>query len=391
MSFNLLKTLTDQIGPDAIKAMSSAFGENPDMIAKGIQGGIPAVAAGLIGAASKPNNKDLFSKALDGIDLDLAGNLAGNLTGANSSSFFGNGTDMLGSLLGNADLGSLVGGISKFSGLSKGSTGSMVSTLGSLALSAIGNQQKSSGLDIGGILGSLVGQKDLIAKAIPAGLGSILGGSGLLKSFGFGDLAKDFMDSGNQAKQKLASAASEASRMAEPKKGNNWTKWLIWILVALAAIWLLMRLFGPDTEKQIERQIENTNQEIDRNVEKASEKIDEAVGYISDLFEVDGVNYGKQTAAFFSDASDLFNGITDVNSAREALPKLNEFSRNLDGISKAYDGFSVEAQTKFQRLVEASMPAYNDAVDNLYQNAEIKNVLSPVMDQITQKLDKFTR
>ena len=391
MSFNLLKTLADQIGPDAIKAMSSAFGENPDMISKGVQGGIPSIAAGLVGAASKPNNMDLFAKALDGIDLDLAGNLAGNLTGANSSSFLGKGTDMLGALLGNADLGSLVGGISKFSGLSRGASGSLVSTIGSLALSAIGNEQKSSGLDLGGILGSLAGQKDLVAKAIPAGLGSILGGSGLLKSFGFGDLAKDFMDGSKQVKQSFASASSEASRLAKPKKGNNWTKWLIGIVLAAVAIWDFSKLFGPDKEAEIERQIEKTNEQIDRNVEKAGEKIDEAVGYISDLFEVDGVNYGKQTAQFFSDASDLFNGITDVDSAKEAIPKLNEFSRNLDGITKAYDGFSLEAQTKFQRLVEASMPAYNEAVGKLYENEDIKNVLSPVMDPITQKLDAFRR
>ena len=392
MSFNLLKTLTALLGPDAIKSMSGAFGESSEMIEKGIQGGIPSVLAGLVGAASKPGNKDLFSRALDGVDLDLAGNLAGNLTGEKSSSFFGQGSDMLGSLLGSADLGSLVSGISKFSGLSKGSSGSLVSTIGSLAFSAMGNEQKSSGLDIGGILGSLAGQKDLIAKAIPAGLGSILGGSGLLKSFGFADLANDFLDSsGEQVKKTFDSVSAQASNLAEPpKQKSNWSKYLIGILLAVAAIWIISRFIGPDKEAKIEKQIAETNEQIDNSIEKAAEKIDEATDYISDLFEVDGVNYGKQTADFFSNATDLFNGITDVNSAKEAIPKLNEFSSTLDGITEAYDGFSVEAQTKFKRLVNASMPAYNSAVEKLYQNEGIKNALAPALDPITQKLESLS-
>jgi hypothetical protein len=60
--------------------------------------------------------------------------------------------------------------IGKFAGVGEGASKSMLGMLGPVVLGALGQQQRSAGLDANGLMSLLTSQKDQIAAAIPSGL-----------------------------------------------------------------------------------------------------------------------------------------------------------------------------------------------------------------------------
>ena len=64
--------------------------------------------------------------------------------------------------------------------MDEGTSKSMLSMLGPVVLGALGQQQRSTGLDASGLVSLLTSQKDQIAAAIPSGLAGQLSAAGLI-------------------------------------------------------------------------------------------------------------------------------------------------------------------------------------------------------------------
>ena len=121
--------------------------------------------------------------------------------------------------------------------------------------------------------------------------------------------------------QRAAGAAAAASR--------NWLYWLIPIL-AIAAV--LAYLFARPGEQGL---------------------------------LVGGVDIGKQVTDSISSLRTTLDGVTDVASARAALPKLQEVTAQIDRVDGMVGQLSTDQRKLLAGLVNPAMPALNQLFDKV--------------------------
>ena len=149
--------------------------------------------------------------------------------GPGQQSLVNSGLSALSSLLGGSATSALGGALSKFTGMSQGSSSSLIGMLAPAVLGTLGDQQAEQGLDASGLARLLASQKDNIAAALPPGFGSLLSAAGVP---GF------------------AAAGNQASRMAQAD--TSFPDWLKWVLGALALAVLAWWLFGKRPAEIVE-------------------------------------------------------------------------------------------------------------------------------------------
>lgn len=259
MSLNLLDMLKDQVTGQLANQASSFLGEDESAVTKALGGIFPSVLGSMIGKASDKSSASGIMDMIGGLDMNMLGNI-GDLFGGGASSVNGllnSGGGILNTLLGDK-MGGIVEMISKVSGLGSGSTSSLMKMAAPFLMGIIGKQVAGKGA--GGLMDLLMGQKEHVAKALPSGMGSLLG-------LGFADM-------GNKAKEAFAgastmatgatknvskaasaavgSAGSVASSAANAaggaaSTGLGWIKWALPIIAIAAIGFWLMNKGGAET------------------------------------------------------------------------------------------------------------------------------------------------
>jgi outer membrane protein OmpA-like peptidoglycan-associated protein len=174
---SILNSLKGMIGNEVVSGLASHLGESNDGVNKAMGGILPSLLGGLMNSKQEDHSMlgGLLSQA-GGLGGDgIASSLLSGLVGGNSNSGLGSiGSSLVSGLLGNK-LGGVADLIGKFAGVKSSSSNSLMSMGGSLIASYLGKKMLGDKLNFGGILNMITGQKDEIAKAAPAGLGSLLG------------------------------------------------------------------------------------------------------------------------------------------------------------------------------------------------------------------------
>ena len=124
-------------------------------------------------------------------------------------------------------------------------------------MGTIGQQrQQGRSLEANGITDLLASQKDNIAAALPTGLSSLLGGTGLLDALG--GAARTATAAGSEPAQVANSAirvvGDTGRRAAGMAASRNWLDWLIPI-AAIAA--LLIYYLGRPAEQVVQRALQH--------------------------------------------------------------------------------------------------------------------------------------
>ena len=168
MSVNLVDLVMKQVGGNIPGILGSLLGESADRTQGALAGAVPAILGGLMGAMSKGGETvNQFDAAIDQQDDGILDDLAGMLGGGEHKQIAEQGGGLLSSLLGDGVIGSLVGAVGKFSGLGGGSSKSLLGLLAPIVMSVLSRQKREQGLDSGGLVNLLMGQKDNIESAIP--------------------------------------------------------------------------------------------------------------------------------------------------------------------------------------------------------------------------------
>lgn len=193
-----LKKLTDTLlSSDSIKGLSGLTGASDLDVKKVLNQALPTLLDGANGQATNKDTADGFATALS----DHAKSDTNDLTNFLGNVDLKDGAKIIKHLLG-SDKDSVVKDVSKQTGVSKSKTTSILSGFAPLLMSLLGqqtNEDKDSGSDIGGLIGSLLSNADL---------GGIL--SGLLGS-----------DDSSSTKKKKSSKKKSAS---DSGSGNMLTK-----------------------------------------------------------------------------------------------------------------------------------------------------------------------
>ncbi len=184
MAFNLVDLVKDQVGSAVMNQLGSALGGNSDVTEKAVGGAIPSILQGLMGSASTSSGAESLFKAVQDQDDGILSNLGDLIGGGADSPFASAGSGVLSSLLGGGALGNLASAVAGFSGLGKSSSNSLMGLLAPIIFSVIKRKVLGGGLNAASLASMMMGQKDNIAAAMPAGLSEQLNSSGFLDSIG---------------------------------------------------------------------------------------------------------------------------------------------------------------------------------------------------------------
>jgi OmpA-OmpF porin, OOP family len=175
---NLLDSLKGLASNELVSAASKSLGESEGGIGKAIGAILPSILGGVMNSNSGSHSvlSDLLTKA--GGNNNMIGDLIGGITsGKTDSPAMSIGGGLLKSLFGDKVAG-IANLISNFAGIKSGSSQSLLGIGGSLIASFLGKKMLGEGLNFGGIMNWLSGQKNEIESAIPSGFSTLLSGAG---------------------------------------------------------------------------------------------------------------------------------------------------------------------------------------------------------------------
>ena len=231
MSIDLGNLLQSQLGGVLGQFLTNS-GEAEESSGKAAGLAIPAIVAGLVKHVSgNPTNASgLFDLITGAAGNSLTGAVSQAAEGSNLGSLIDLGKSLLPNLLG-GNAADVADQISQQSGVSKASSGSLLSLALPLVLSVLRGQAKEGNLNQGQLLGLLAQQQGWLSQVLDSNMLSALG-IGSLSGI-FGGLSNLLGGLGNAG---AAVAGGAAAATAAAKKGGNGK----WIALAAAAVIALL-------------------------------------------------------------------------------------------------------------------------------------------------------
>ncbi len=347
MSFNLVDLVKGQLGGPALGQLGALLGEDNNKTEAALGAAIPGLLSGLTTSANADGGASLFD-AVNKQDDSILDNIGGMLTGGNSSNVMNQGSNILGSLLGNGAAGGLASAVAGLTGIGGKSSSGLMGMLMPIVLGMIKRKIFGGGggfsQNAGGLLSLLNGQKDNIQAAMPSGFQNQLQSSGFMdqmSNFGSGvtgaasnaagavgnaasNVAGNVGDAASNVAGGVGNAAGNIGDAAgnAASSGGGFLKKLLPI-AAIVAIGLMAWKFLSGNKPEMP----DVNVP---SVEMPSIEMPDMPGL------PDGMK-GELSEAF-SGATSAAGSITDVDSAKAALPKFDGLTAVLDKVPEGSRG-----------------------------------------------------
>ena len=383
MATNLVSVVMQFLTPDMIAKIASVLGLDRNVAQKTIAGAIPALLASLADVASTPNGARQLTNTL-AQQSDSLENLKNLVGGAGQNLVADSGSNMLSGLFGGGTLDTMAQTIGKFAGIGEGTSKSLLGMLGPVVLGALGQQQRSMGLDASGLASLLTSQKDQIAAAMPSGLADQLSAAGLIDGAAGGlrsGAAAASAAGGRlaEASERTVSRAGEAaSAAARTTAASQWPYWLVAAVVLGGLAWFALGRSGEDTVAQLPPP-------------STTRTATGTVGAAPTDLTVGGMNLATQINSSVGSIRTVLPGITDAASAEAALPKLKEATAQLNEVGSRAAQLSPEGKSTLIKLIVAVTPAINQMCDKVLATPGAGAVGKPAIDELRGKLDTLAR
>jgi Bacterial protein of unknown function (DUF937) len=359
MAANLVSLVSQFLTPDMIGRIATALGLDRNKVQAAISGAVPALLAAFNNTANQPGGAQKLADATKQQTGTLE-NFASLLASGGQSSLLDKGTQMLSSLLGGQNQNLLTDAIAKFTGLSQSASGSLLGMLAPVVMGTIAKHQGATrGLDANSIAKLFSGQKDNIAAALPSGMSSLLSGTGLLNSLGDG-VRTTTAASSEAMREASATRLVDAARQRGADTSSNWLYWLL----PLAAAAALLIYFAVRPTQEVAQQGMNQAQSM----------------------AAQGVDIGKQISNSIAGLRTTLDGVSDVASAKAALPKLQEVAAQVEKSGGEVGQLSADQRKLVAGLVNPMMPAFNQLCDKVLAIPGVAEVLKPSVDALKAKL-----
>lgn len=383
MAANLVSVVMQFLTPDMIAKIASALGLDRSVAQKAIGGAVPALLAGLADVASTPNGARQLSSTLAQQQSGSLDSLKSLIGGSGQNTLAETGSSMLSGLFGGGTLDAIAQSIGKFAGVDGGSIKSLLGVLGPVVLGALGQQQRSGGLDASGLASLLGSQKDQIAAAIPSGLADQLGAAGLIDTVA-GNL-RSGTAAASAAGSRIAGAsestvagASRAAYAATSAASSQWPYWLAALVVVAGLAWFASG-----------RQTGETVADLPRPA--ATQPATGTVGMAPSDLTIGGVNLANQVNSSVGTLRSVLPTITDAASAQAALPKLREATTKLNEVSNLATKLTPEGKSALAKLIAAATPTINQMCDKVLATPGVGDIAKPAIDELRGKLDTLSR
>jgi hypothetical protein len=378
MATNLVSSVMQFLTPDMVARIARTLGIDPDVAQKVVGAAVPAILASFAGLAAKPAGAQQLSETVQQQRPDMLSQITSLIGGPDQKAIADTGSGLLSTLLGGSGLNGLVSAMSTFAGIHQNTSKSVLGLIAPMVVGALGQQQRSGGLDANGLANLLSSQKDQITAAMPSGLADMLGASGMLDALD-GSLRRG-ADTASAAAGRMASTMSDTARgagqvgyrAARRPLTASWPLWILGLVVLAGLGWY----FLGEREHQL---AEQTRGLINKATEDVATKTPNPADVSADLTSsVDTVRTTLQ-------------GITDPASARAALPKLQQATEQMDRINSLAAQLPPSSRKELASLVAASMPALNRLCDRALSNPQIAGLAKPTIDALRAKLQSLAQ
>lgn len=359
---NLVSVVMQFLTPDMIAKIASALGLDRIVAQKAIGGAVPALLSSVADTATTPGGMRQLFNLLQQQSGSLEG-LKGAIGGSGQRTMIDSGSSMLSGLFGGGALDTIAQSIGRFAGINESTSKSMLGMLAPVVLGALGQQQRSAGLDASGVASLLASQKDQIVSAIPSGLADQLSAAGLI-----------------DRPAPISETAARADRISErtsraTSTGASWPYWLAALVVVGGLGWYLM---GRPEEKVAE-------------MPRPAAKPETTVGLATPNLTVGGVNLANQVNSSMGALKSVLPGITDTASAESALPKIREATAQLNDVSTRASNLTPEGRTALATLIASATPTINQMCDKVLATPGVAGIAKPAIDELRSKLDALSR
>lgn len=369
---NLISDIMGMASPAIIDKVASSFGISGAAATSLLGAAVPGVMGALINKGSTPGGaKDILAGL-----ANASPNLSSALIGGDANAVATQGTSMLSSLIGNSGFATLSNAIASNAGVPAAAGASMMGLASQMVMSGL--SKNAAGLDGAGLSKLLASQKDNVQQMLPAGLGSILGMSGMA------GMATSAMKTATSTASSAASTASntvhstaaqtEASMADASASGMGWLKYAIPVAIIALGAWYFLGMRGNDDVKMA------------KPAATTAAPAATAAAPAASTMMIGDVDVSKNLTGALGDLTASLGGITDVASAQAALPKLQGAGTAITTITGLADKFSPEQKAAVAGLVNSGLPGITAAANKAESIAGVGDLLKPVLDGIVASL-----
>ncbi|HEY7551034.1 MAG TPA: DUF937 domain-containing protein, partial [Hyphomicrobiaceae bacterium] len=248
MTDNIVSAISRFLTPELIGKMASVSGLDRSTTQSALGASMPAILNGLADLAAKPGGARQIADAIAEQPAGMLSSLSQTLGGSSMSAEKGGG--LLSSLLGGGVLNTLVSTLSRFVGIGEGSTRTLLGLLTPVILGVLGREQRAAGLETSGLARMLMGQRDQISAAMPAGLSDLL--SSRVRVQEGAETIRPEARSYDTPETYRASTASGSRRPVEtrePESNWNWAYWVLPLIALGGLLWYLLPGSQTGTER----------------------------------------------------------------------------------------------------------------------------------------------
>ena len=373
MATNLVSYVMQFMTPDMIARIARALGLSREDAQGGVAAAVPALLAALSSVAAKPGGAQSLLDSLKQ-HAGVLDSFAATISGGKQPFFIEKGSSLLTSLLGSHDQSALVGAVGKFAGLGQNGAQSLLGILTPVVMGLIG-RQIGPRPDVSSLTGLLASQKEHIAQALPVGMSKLLSGTGLLDSLtgavgsvtdAAGQAGRAAGAATDEVTQYASSAARSVAAAGQRAAGTassglpNWVYWAVPLIVIAGFLWYL-----------VGSRVEQVVQQPTRSVQSVV---------------VGGVDIGRQVNDSLAQLRSSLASITDLTSARAALPNLQEATAQIDKAVGIVGQLSPDQRKFVSGLITPAMATINEQFAKVLAIPGVGEVLKPTVDTLKTRL-----
>lgn len=378
--------VADQIG--------SAVGLEKSKTNSAIDAAIPVLLSGLMKKASTPSGASELSNIFKKQDAEpsILDNLGSLVTGGAGSKLLGMGSSLLPMLLGSSQA-SIVSVLMKLLGIGDKGVLGLLGSLAPIVMGVVGKQAKSAGgFDPGVLTNLLGGQSNFLSSALPNELKGVMG----------------LADLGKQASETVTNAARNTTRETTTRENttrergyvapapaapaSNPLSWLL-PLLALAALGFLGYTFMSGTKKEeVKTPVVRTPAPVPETA-PAIKPAPEVVAAPLELpkLELPGgmsiEDLQKKLAGSFDGITETLGGITDVDTAKGAVSKLQEAAKAYADLGM--DKMPASATGTLAPFIKPYFEKVGGLLNGLYLIPGVKEIIEPVLGPMVQSVSKM--
>ncbi len=233
---DLLQFAKDQLNTTAITRISDYLDQDPVDVTAGLSAALPTLIAGFMQKASTTQGAGYLLNLLknDSRSEEFSFDIAGALDSGKAAGLVPVGSGILSSLFGDK-VKAVTEAISNASGMREG-TSSLLNLAAPLIMGILSRKVKNEGLGLSGLVSLLMGQKDSVKAALPAGLAGIIN----VNSLG------DFIGDSSPGRETYSTAKEEVET-----ESNSWMPWLILALILLGGIYFWKQCSSAPEEETL--------------------------------------------------------------------------------------------------------------------------------------------